>query len=301
MATAEVSPNLYLIDLDQKLTGFRNFIASWLYKGENTTLLVDPGPRYSIETLLTEIELLGVTKIDYILLTHIHIDHAGAAGRVIREYPTARIICHPKGIPHLVDPDKLWQGSLKVLGEVAEAYGEIFSVPERVFDYAPRFETEEGTITVYDTPGHAVHHLSFSFRDYLFAGEVGGIINQTPKGLYARPATPPKFIYEISAASLNKMIDLQPVNVCFGHYGMTQKGTTALIDAREQLSLWLEKVGIELKKGEEGIRDRLFKVLLEVDPLFSRFHDLEKDIQQREEHFFGNSIKGMMDYLKNRS
>jgi len=121
---------LTCIDLDQpSLEGFRRFISSWLYRGPAFTLLVDPGPLSTIPHLVGELRRLGVGRLDAILLTHIHIDHAGGAGALLREFPEARVICHPEGIRHLIAPEKLWEGSRKVLGKLAEAYGEIVPVP----------------------------------------------------------------------------------------------------------------------------------------------------------------------------
>jgi glyoxylase-like metal-dependent hydrolase (beta-lactamase superfamily II) len=193
MTITKLSSHLYLIDLEQKIRGFRNFICSWLIKGESGTILVDPGPLSTIDVLLKALEKLEVKSVDVVLLTHIHIDHAGGAGRIVEKYPMARVICHPKGIKHLINPDKLWQGSLKVLGDIAAAYGEIIPVPEENIGYEEELETPEGAIHVYETPGHALHHLCYRFKDLFFAGEVAGVGFKVATGLYARPATPPVF------------------------------------------------------------------------------------------------------------
>src|SRR6185369_2747089 len=112
------------IDLDQPgLTGFRQFISSWLYCGGNFNLLVDPGPLSTIPHLIAEVRRHGVERLDYILLTHIHIDHAGGTGALLKEFPEAKVICHPDGIRHLVTPAKLWEGSQKVLGPELAAAG----------------------------------------------------------------------------------------------------------------------------------------------------------------------------------
>ena len=152
--------NLSCIDLDEpRLQGFTRFISSWLWQSEGLNFLVDPGPLSTIPHLLGELQKKGVARLDYILLTHIHIDHAGGTGELLRRYPEARVVCHPKGIRHMVNPEKLWQGSLKVLGHVAEVYGEIIAVPEENIFFAD--EVADGRIKVYLTPGHAQHHLCF--------------------------------------------------------------------------------------------------------------------------------------------
>ncbi|HXE95003.1 MAG TPA: MBL fold metallo-hydrolase, partial [Dongiaceae bacterium] len=104
--------NLTCIDLDQpSLEGFRNFISSWLYRGEGFNLLVDPGPLSTIPRLIATLRSHGVERLDYVLLTHIHIDHAGGAGALLKEFPEAHVICHPDGIRHITAPEKLWEGS----------------------------------------------------------------------------------------------------------------------------------------------------------------------------------------------
>ena len=191
MTYSKVDSNLYLIPLDQKMIGFRNFIAAWLYKSDELTFLVDPGPKYSINQLMNILKEINVHQIDYILLTHIHIDHAGGAGVILEHFPQAKVVCHSKAVEHMTSPEKLWQGSLKVLGDIAEAYGEIMPVPANRIGYLNRIETNAGNINAIETPGHAVHHLSFQFRQYLFAGEVIGVVHCMEEGIYTRPATPP--------------------------------------------------------------------------------------------------------------
>jgi integrase len=107
MAAIEISPDLHLIPLDQKLTGFVSFIGAWLYQGDKT-FLVDVGPAATIPDLLTALETLRIRKLDAILLTHIHIDHAGGIGHLAAQYPDTPIICHKSGIKHLADPSKQW-------------------------------------------------------------------------------------------------------------------------------------------------------------------------------------------------
>jgi glyoxylase-like metal-dependent hydrolase (beta-lactamase superfamily II) len=292
-----VNPNLYLITLDQKLTGFRNFINAWLYKSGTTTFLVDPGPEYSIRHLINALKEIGVERIDYILLTHIHIDHAGGAGTLAKHYPEARIICHPKGIDHMITPEKLWQGSLKVLGAIAESYGKIIPVPAGAIAFQEKIETEAGDINVVETPGHAIHHLSFQFQDYLFVGEVAGVTHCLNQGIYTRPATPPKFKLEISLASLDRIMSLDSSMICFGHYGFREDVKAALKEAREQLILWVEVVRSQLENGEENLKDRIIATLKKEDAAFANIKYLADDIQQREFYFVGNSLNGMKEYL----
>ena len=298
MTYSKVDSNLYLIPLDQKMIGFRNFIAAWLYKSDELTFLVDPGPKYSINQLMNILKEINVHQIDYILLTHIHIDHAGGAGVILEHFPQAKVVCHSKAVEHMTSPEKLWQGSLKVLGDIAEAYGEIMPVPANRIGYLNRIETNAGNINAIETPGHAVHHLSFQFKHYLFAGEVVGVAHCMEEGIYTRPATPPRFKLKTSLASIDKVIPLDISMICFGHHGFRTDTKAALKEARGQLLIWIEIIKKQLKNGKQNLTARTITALKNEDSAFANIKYLPEDIQQRELYFVGNSINGMSEYLQ---
>ncbi len=301
MAYSKISDNLYLIDLDQDIPGFRKFISSWLYLGKSSSFIVDPGPLNSIDNLFETLDKIGIKSLEYILLTHIHIDHAGGTGKLLEKYPEATVICHPKGIDHMIDPSKLWEGSVKVLGDIARSYGKIVPVPPDCIISQEKLETANGPILVIPTPGHAIHHQCFQFQDWLFAGEVAGVRHVSGSDVYARPATPPVFKLEISLSSLDRVIGLNPPNLCLGHYGYLENPSLFLADARKQLLLWVETVKQELAKGKESVTRRIIEELKKKDKLVAGFDNLDEDIKQREEYFFKNSLKGMLHYLQNQS
>jgi len=294
----QIDPNLFLIDLDQNLEGFRNLISAWVYRDESIAFLVDPGPASSINLLRMTLKNLGVEHLDYILLTHIHIDHAGGTGALLDDFPDARVLCHPKGIMHMVNPADLWQGSLQVLGKIAEAYGMIVPIPEERIFFLPGIGQGKNRIEVVETPGHAPHHLSYFFKHYLFAGEVAGVHQPCDSGLYLRPATPPRFNLETSLSSLKKVIGTEPETLCFGHYGITGEARKVLSLVGEQLLLWTETVRKELADGEESLERRVIERLINEDKLFSPYRTFERDIQRREQYFIKNSINGIKDYLQ---
>ncbi|NVN91544.1 MAG: MBL fold metallo-hydrolase [Desulfuromonadales bacterium] len=292
--------NLFCIDLDlPTLEGFRKFISSWCYRGDGFTLLVDPGPLSTIPHLCHELRQRGVTHLDYVLLTHIHIDHAGGTGALLKEFPGATVICHQDGIRHMVSPEKLWEGSRKVLGAVAEAYGEIVPVPAEQI----RFEENVGQtgVRTFLTPGHAQHHCSYLLDDFLFAGEVAGVRCELEGGIYMRPATPPRFILEVALESLDRVIALAPHSMAFAHYGRVDSALEYLQIARKQLLLWVRGVA-ETASVEASRREEVFSAWLqERDEQYRAISRLPKDIQIRERTFFGNTLRGMMEYVENLS
>ena len=107
------------------------------------------------------------------MLYEVITDHAGGAGALLDIYPDACVICHPDGIAHMVDPEKLWEGSLKVLGKTAEAYGKIVPVPPGKIAFSEQLAN--GLLRAFPTPGHAPHHCCYLIDDLLFAGEVAGV------------------------------------------------------------------------------------------------------------------------------
>ncbi|BDV44637.1 MBL fold metallo-hydrolase [Geotalea uraniireducens] len=287
---------LSCIDLDQPtLEGFRQFISSWLYRGDGFTLLVDPGPLSTIPRLTAELRRRGVTRLDYVLLTHIHIDHAGGTGALLREYPDATVVCHPDGIRHLVAPAKLWEGSRKVLGPLADAYGEIVPVPAERIGFA---ETVGATgVRTFLTPGHAQHHCSYLLDDLLFGGEVAGVRCPLADGIFMRPATPPRFILQVALDSLDRMIALAPRAMVFAHYGLVETALDHLRLARRQLTLWVKGVAATAAADPAGREAALVAWLLEHDAQYRNVSRLPADIQARERYFLGNTLRGMIEYV----
>ncbi|HET6490954.1 MAG TPA: MBL fold metallo-hydrolase [Syntrophales bacterium] len=293
----QVRENLYLIDIDQALEGFRKFISAWLYRIDGATVLVDPGPASTIPYLVEQLKQAGVNKIDHILLTHIHLDHAGGTGHLQQHFPGAKINCHPKGIPHMVAPQKLWEESKKVLGKVAEAYGEMAPVPESNISYSEAIDVGALTVEVVETPGHAAHHVSYRMGDILFAGEVCGVYVPLENGFYVRPATPPPFQHRIFRDSIAKAAALDVSFICLGHYGCRQDATALFERARRQLDSWVDTVERHFRKGSDPFEETVLADLIATDPDMSGWQSLPKDIQARERHFCFNSIRGIRGYL----
>lgn len=288
--------NLTCIDLDQpSLEGFRKFISCWLYRDEAISFIVDPGPLSTIPHLVDALQKHGVKHLDYILLTHIHIDHAGGAGALFEHFPEARVICHPDGIRHMIEPEKLWQGSLKVLGTLAETFGEIIPVPKDRIGYDELIA--ESGLRCFLTPGHAPHHVCYLLDELLFGGEVAGVRGEVAEGIYMRPATPPRFMLEVALDSLDRMIDLNPRYLVIAHYGLVEPAMDYLRIGRRQLRLWVKGVAETASHGATDREQALFDWLMKHDGNFRNIKQLEPDIYARERIFFGNTLRGMQEYV----
>ncbi|MGD9488214.1 MAG: MBL fold metallo-hydrolase [Calditrichaceae bacterium] len=269
----------------------------WLYRENDVTIIVDHGPRSSFTFLKKALKSLGVDRIDYILLTHIHIDHAGCSGLLVKSYPTAKVICHPIGIPHMINPSDLWKGSLNILGKLAEVYGEIAPVKADKISFLPQINERGVTVDVYETPGHASHHLCYRIGDILFAGEAAGVNVPSENMEYLRIATPPVFKHDIYHASLEKAALIPAKYVCFGHYGISENPDSVFERARFQLFLWIKIVERHFQRASNDFYETVFNELLISDPSISAFSSLPEDIREREKYFAFNSIKGMYEYI----
>jgi len=295
----EIDTGLIIIPLNLKRRGFRNFISSWILRTGSLTILVDPGPTATISDLKTALIGIGISRLDYILLTHIHIDHAGGTGLLSREFPRAKIICHSKAIKHLMHPSKLWEASKKVLGPLAEAYGEIVPVKkERIFS-AHKINHGPQSIVCLETPGHAAHHISYGIGDILFVGEAAGVFQDLGDGdYYLRPATPPVFHQTPHMASIDRLIHEKASCLCFGHFGVHRNPEGIFVQAKDQIARWVTVVKTLMPGLQEEITEKAFLMLKKTDLLFARFDALDPDIQDRERYFFGNTIQGIMGFLE---
>ncbi len=284
-----------LIELRQDRPGFDRFIGSWLCPYDKT-VVIDVGPSRSVTKLIESLSVLGIREVDFVLLTHIHMDHAGGLAEFLDHFPMARAVCHSKAISHLVDPSKLWLGSQKTLGDLAEAYGPIRPVKkERLI---PHTEARVEGIDLIETPGHAPHHLSFIIQENLFAGEAGGIYLAVKDWEYLRPATPPVFFLNEFLGSIDRLLTAKDLPICYAHFGKANSSHRMLKRERAQLLLWETVLREEITKGDHRLMERGMARLLAEDPELKAFEAMFSADQDREKFFIGNSIKGYLGFLQ---
>jgi glyoxylase-like metal-dependent hydrolase (beta-lactamase superfamily II) len=165
------------------------------------------------------------------------------------------------------------------------------------------FEDEIGAsgVRAFLTSGHAQHHCCYLLGDLLFAGEVAGVRSEVPKGIYMRPATPPRFLLEVALDSIDRMIALAPRRMVFAHYGLVGNALEHLQIGRRQLLLWVQGVAATTAVPESRRDEVLFTWLLEQDEVYRNITQLPSDIFARERIFLGNTLRGMMEYVKGLS
>jgi glyoxylase-like metal-dependent hydrolase (beta-lactamase superfamily II) len=206
--------------------------ASYLMVEGGHAAFVDTGTARSVPHLLDALAALDIEleRVDYVLLTHVHLDHAGGAGTLMAALPRARIVVHPRGAPHLIDPAKLLAAARTVYGDevFAEQFGDAVPIPaERVVTVADgeRLSFGARTLEFLHTPGHALHHLCILDRDTreLFTGDTFGVSyreSDTTAGPFIFPTTTPsQFDPEQLRASVARLAALEPRCAYLTHYG----------------------------------------------------------------------------------
>jgi len=192
---------------------------------------VDTGTTHSVPYLLAALEELGVARaaVDFVFLTHVHLDHAGGAGTLMQALPSARAVLHPRGAPHLIDPAKLIQASIAVFGESAyrRLYGDVLPLPkERVLITSDleRMELAGRTFEFVHTPGHALHHQAIVDLEYsgIFTGDTFGLSYRefdTENGAFIVPTTTPtQFDPEQLLHSIDRLAAYAPQYLYLMHY-----------------------------------------------------------------------------------
>jgi glyoxylase-like metal-dependent hydrolase (beta-lactamase superfamily II) len=299
----KINSNLYDIRLDLEKVGIKNFLSTWAYKDDNLCFIVDPGPSILVDTLKKALGTLKIGKHDlnYILVTHIHIDHAGGTGKLISYFPDAKIVCHPKGIKHLIDPERLWDASVKTLGDMARIYEKINPIPEERFISSDEIGLEK--INVIETLGHAPHHQSYLFKNYLFVGEVGGTHKEIGDKFYLRPATPPVFDYNAWKESIQKLLEKDLTNsfICYPHYGMRPNADLMLRTAEHQLSIWVAVIENLLNlQDSSNFYGLVISEIEKNDNIYANNIFLEEETRKFEFLFIKNCIDGILDFLNKR-
>ena len=236
------------ITIDTRMHGLEGITGVFLLAGEQTAL-VESGPKTSYENVLAGLKANGVDRLDWIIVTHIHLDHAGAAGTLARRFPEARIGVHPVGAPHLGDPSKLWKSAARIYGDRMEMlWGGIDPIDEsRIQIIADGDEIDLGNrrLRAVETPGHAYHHHAYldDSTGILFTGDAVGV--RLPEVGVMRPATPPpEFHMDKAIGSIERIRALEPKALWLTHFGAHDRGARVLSvdelcdEAIDALQIW---------------------------------------------------------------
>lgn len=288
-----------MIDLEPPLPGYNRFIGSYLLIGKYIAI-VDPGPTVAIPGLMSALSETGIKpeEVTYLILTHVHLDHAGGTGEAMKHLPYARVLAHDRALPHLINPENLWNASRKTLGDLALKYGVVEPIPEnRIAPAVDGMKLDLGNgveLEIYWTPGHAIHHLSLLERSQsiLIAGEAAGVCLDGSM----RPATPPPFKLDVTLASVEKLITLKPQKLCYGHFGCYDDGVYRLRYYHEKLRNWHEIIRSESAKGRSP--EEMLSTIRSIDNDLAYLEKLDKDQYSREFILLINTIYGMAGLVR---
>ena len=232
--------------LDLYFRGKPELIASYLIPHQNGAVLIESGPGSTAKSLQAAVEAHGLRleNITDLLLTHIHLDHAGAAGWLARH--GARVHVHPVGAPHLRNPERLLASAGRIYGDQMDAlWGEFLPVPaEQLVTHSDGevFQIEELRFTALDTPGHATHHFAYLLEDICFTGDIGGV--RLPGIGHVRlPMPPPEFHLERWRQSLARLRQLDLSAIAPTHFGIfsdPQQHLDMLEDALNEIEAWID-------------------------------------------------------------
>ena len=214
--------------IDTKMHGRPGITGVFLIQDEKTAL-IESGPGSSLEHVIAGLESAGVESLDYVVVTHIHLDHAGAAGALLERFPSAKLAVHEVGVRHMVDPTKLWSSASRIYGDLMERlWGEMKPVPEaRIVSLSDGDIIDLGSRRLHavETPGHARHHHAIldDATGTIYTGDAMGVRLQEVGAV--RPATPPpEFNLEDCISSIEKIRSRGAQRLCLTHFGSSDTG-----------------------------------------------------------------------------
>jgi len=256
--------------LDTRFGGWDQITAGFLVEGPQPAL-VETGARTSVQTVLDALDAagLGPTDLRWLVLTHIHLDHAGGIGDLARAFPNATVVVHERGARHLADPTRLVESAARVYGEMLDTlYGRMQPVPEeRLVAAGDGYKVDVGNgrvLTLVDSPGHAKHHHAVldEHTGTLLVGDAVGV--RLPEVGILRPAVPPPdFDLEQAVASLRRFAELKPERVVLTHYGTVPDPMATLDEAERILHDWVAVAEQVMRAGDDAGVDDIAAALAE--------------------------------------
>jgi glyoxylase-like metal-dependent hydrolase (beta-lactamase superfamily II) len=241
-------------------------VAAALLHGAGGAAIVDPGPSSTLPVLHAALAASGLSMRDVtaLLLTHIHLDHAGATGSLVRENPDVRVYVHERGAPHMVDPSKLVASASLLYGDAMERlWGEVSPVPASaltVLKGGERIEEGGRQLEVAYTPGHASHHVSYfnSETGIAFVGDTGGV-KIVENGYVLPPTPPPDINLEAWDVSLRTIEAWRPDTLFLTHFGPHGSAGPHIAELRDHLTLAADLVKTSLTRdGSDADREGWF-------------------------------------------
>ncbi len=282
--------------IDVSPLGLKGYISSFVVIAEKVAV-IDPGPESSYAKLREGLEGLGV-RPDVVVVTHVHLDHAGAAAHLLSDFSGSIVYVHPRGVPHIIDPSKLYAAAYELTPLLPQAYGRPLNAdPSKVREAADgaRIELGGASIRVVHTPGHASHHMSLLLEPdgVIFTGDSAGVVFNFNGAEVAMPTSPPPFKPKMYLEAIAKMESLAPRLFAPTHFGVHEDAMKWLGIARQQAVTWLEivrTVGPDLDIGA------LERAIAQREPSIARLLESGESFAVR--GFLDTTIVGLADAIR---
>ena len=252
--------------IDSPYHGRRGVLGTYLIRGEKSAV-IDPGPAPLVPGVIEALEATGVTHLDYVLLTHIHLDHAAGCWKMLEGYPDAIIHCHPRGAAHVIDPTRLLAAAEEIYGDALKEFGEVRGVPaESVVESTDGETLDLGGISLETiwTPGHSSHSQSYfePGSEVVFVGDAAGHYPGN-RGVLV-PGSPPPHNPAKAADSLLRLMSYEPKTIAYSHFGYFGEALALLERFLVQTRLW-DRVARDGVEAGLSLKD-IFDLIVEEDP-----------------------------------
>ncbi|MEF8874113.1 MAG: MBL fold metallo-hydrolase [Candidatus Thermoplasmatota archaeon] len=264
-------------------------------------VLIESGNSLSVNTIVDDLSEIGIQHLDYMMLTHIHMDHAGGAGFLLDRYPDAEVVVHGSGSEHLVDPTTLKKSVEKITGEAFKYFGDIKPIPEEKIvpvSGGERFDLGKGhSIRVIYTPGHAPHHTCYyeTKTRSLAVGDVAGRYYHDADNFF--PTTPPpNFDLEKNRESLSELEELELDLLLYSHIGWTDRPYEKLSRYKVELEEWVDEIERTYTEREDK-KETIREIRKKYGPVLNESGD---GAEERIQHIVRMNTEGVLLYLKKR-
>ncbi len=258
----------YKIDIVDSGLVRKEFAGTYIIQETNEAAIVEISTTHAIPAILKRLNELSIKKEDvkYLFITHIHLDHASGCGALLKNLPNAKLVLHPTGAKHMVNPERLIQGAIEVYGAevVAEDYGSIEPVAqERIIECKDGeiFTLGNRELTTIYTPGHARHHISIydSKSRGIFSGDSLGLAYpelNVNKNRFCQPTTSPAaFEFDKMMESIDKMYLYNPEIIFFTHYGYSKDPLSVKNQIKRRLNDYIDLLNKDFAQIEENLSD----------------------------------------------
>jgi len=305
-APIDLGHNIFLIDGFD--LGMPSRTGSYIIDEEVLTM-IETGPSRSVPYIKEGLKALGkkLEDVQYIIVTHIHLDHAGGAGLLVQECPNAKVIVHPRGYRHLLNPEKLIAGAKAVYGQAFdELFAPIVPIPEDrlivMEDGGTLKIADNRTLHFYDTPGHAKHHFSIydPTSKGIFTGDTVGVrydgLENFGGDVYLPSTSPNQFDPEAMLSSIEKVRNLGVERIYYGHFGVSDHPAEALAEVARWIPRFVEMAqktsATDPFKLSQALADMVIKEISKTRTIPEN-HDFYKIVQLDMQV----SAMGLIDYL----